>query len=112
MPAARLATTWLPAALWAGLIFALSSLRAGGSDLEAHEIALRKLAHFLEYAVLGALLARATDELPAFWLGVGYAVSDEIHQAFVPGREAAILDVAIDAAGVLAGVLALRRLAR
>jgi VanZ family protein len=34
-----------------------------------------------------------------------YAVSDEVHQALVPGRMGSPLDVAIDAAGVVLGVL-------
>ena len=50
---------------------------------------LRKLAHFAEFAVLGALLMRAVDRL---WLAVVvgslYAMTDELHQAFVDGRVA------------------------
>jgi VanZ family protein len=67
---------------------------------------LRKIAHAAEYALLGGLLVRATTRPgPAFALGVLYAVSDEIHQAFVPGRHGAPLDVAIDAVGVGIGIL-------
>jgi VanZ family protein len=32
-----------------------------------------------------------------------YAVSDEVHQLYVPGRNGSALDVGIDACGVLAG---------
>jgi hypothetical protein len=32
-----------------------------------------------------------------------YAITDEIHQFFVPGRHASIIDILIDFAGVLAG---------
>jgi VanZ family protein len=71
---------------------------------------VRKVAHVTEYAVLGALLVRATRrELPAFLLGVAYAASDEIHQHFVPGRHATPVDVAIDAVGVALGVALYRR---
>ena len=45
----------------------------------------------------------------AFALGVAYAATDEIHQHFVSGRHGAPVDVAIDAVGVLVGVLACRR---
>ena len=38
-------------------------------------------------------------------LAAAYAVTDEIHQTFVEGRHGAPLDVAIDTAGALAGVL-------
>src|SRR5262249_32995897 len=84
---------------------------------------IRKLAHFTEYLVLGLLITRALrDErgwrvehaLLAIALATVYAVSDEVHQHFVPGRTAAAGDVAIDAAGAFVGqvgiaVLALRR---
>jgi VanZ family protein len=106
-------SAWLPVVLWAGLIFALSSIPSLGTGLGTWDTVLRKLAHFTEYAVLGALVLRAVRrEPPAVALGVAYAASDELHQHFVPGRHAALRDVAIDAAGVLAGVLAGRRLWR
>jgi VanZ family protein len=96
---------------WAALIFALSSVPDLGTGLGGWDTALRKLAHTGEYAVLGALLQRATGRAPlAFALGVSYAVTDEIHQTFVPGRAGAPLDVAIDAVGVLVGVLLWLRL--
>ena len=112
MPVERAATTWLPVVAWAALIFALSSVPDLGTGLGTWDLVLRKLAHAGEYAVLGLLLARAVAELPAFALGVAYAVTDEVHQAFVNGRQAALLDVAIDAAGTLAGILLLRRVTR
>ncbi|MCR5812258.1 MAG: VanZ family protein [Lachnospiraceae bacterium] len=40
------------------------------------------------------------------WLtGTIYAVTDEIHQLFVPGRSCELRDIGIDSCGVLAGVL-------
>ena len=112
MPAERALATWLPVLLWAGVIFALSSIPSLATGLGTWDLLLRKLAHALEYAVLGLLLARAIAELPAFAGGLAYAVTDELHQSFVPGRQAALLDVAIDAAGVLCGVLLWRRVRR
>lgn len=106
------ASAWLPVVLWAGAIFAVSSVPGLATDLGVWDLVLRKLAHFAEYAILGALLARAVAALPAWVLGVLYAVSDEVHQSFVAGREGAVRDVAIDAAGVLVGVLVWRRLVR
>jgi VanZ family protein len=107
-----LAARWLPVVLWAGVIFALSSVPSLSSGLGAWDVVLRKLAHVAEYAVLGALLARAVPELAAQWAGIAYAVADEVHQHFVPGRHGALLDVAIDASGVLAGILLVRRTRR
>lgn len=96
---------WLPVAAWAALIFVLSSIPDLGTGLGGWDAVLRKLAHVAEYAILGALLARALGRpWTAFALGVAYAVSDELHQALVPGRLGSPVDVAIDAAGVALGV--------
>ena len=104
---------WLPVALWAALIFAFSAIPSLGTGLGPWDLALRKLAHAAEYAVLGALLVRALRRpLPAWGLAVLYAVTDELHQTFVPGRRGAPLDVAIDAAGAAIGVAAWLRWAR
>jgi VanZ like family len=104
---------WLPVVLWAGMIFALSSVPDLGTGLGGWDLVLRKLAHAGEYAVLGALLLRALGRpWVAFGLGIAYAISDEIHQSFVPGRLGSPLDVAIDAVGVAAGVLLWQRLRR
>jgi hypothetical protein len=107
-----LAARWLPVVVWAALIFAVSSVPSLDSGLGTWDLGLRKLAHLAEYAVLGALLARALPEFAAQWAGIAYAASDEFHQAFVPGRFGSLLDVAIDATGVLLGILLLRRLPR
>ncbi len=91
------------------LIFALSSvpdLRSGLPPL--WDAVLRKLAHAGEYAILAWLFFRAlrsqgVDSEFAAILGlvfsVVYAISDEVHQTFVPGRNGALLDVVIDALG-------------
>jgi len=70
-----------------------------------------KVAHSIEYAILAVLLVRAFKNMVfvktrwrMWWLtiivGAGYAVLDEIHQYFVPGRTADIFDVAADVVGV------------
>ena len=112
VPATRLASTWLPVLAWAALIFALSSVPSLSTGLGLWDLLLRKLAHAGEYAVLGALLARALPEPAALLVGAAYAVSDELHQTFVPGREGALLDVGIDSLGVLVGILLFRRARR
>ena len=38
-------------------------------------------------------------------IGGGYAITDELHQFFVSGRSAQVLDVVIDTSGVIVGVL-------
>lgn len=73
---------------------------------------VRKTAHFCEYALLGFLTAGICvsfykREIFTFfisWLaGSIYAVTDEIHQYFVPGRSCQVSDMALDACGVAAG---------
>jgi VanZ family protein len=107
MVAARL-TAWLPVAVWAAVIFTLSSIPSLDSGLGTWDTVLRKLAHLAEYAVLGALLYRALRREPAaIALGSLYAVTDEVHQAFVSGRQGSPLDWLIDTVGVVAGALLL-----
>lgn len=72
---------------------------------------LRKIAHFCEFAALGFFAVgafRYTLKSSRFYypliLCVCYAVSDEIHQYFVPGRACRIFDVFIDSCGSLCGI--------
>lgn len=105
MVAARL-TTWAPVVLWAGLIFALSSIPDLGTGLGTWDLVLRKLAHAAEYAVLSALALRALRSAPAaVLLGSAYAVTDEVHQAFVSGRHGSPRDWLVDTAGAVLGVV-------
>ena len=106
----RVLRLWLPVVAWALVIFALSSVPHLGTDLGVWDTILRKIAHTLEYAVLGALLTRALRRPGlAFLVAVLYAASDEFHQTFVPGRHGSPVDVAIDSIGIAVGVLAWQR---
>ena len=86
------------------------------SFLEVLSRVVRKSAHFGEFALLGFNLAaflrlRRLDKpraaaVPWAWLiATLYAGTDELHQMLVEARAPAILDVGIDSAGALAGVL-------
>ncbi len=102
----RLLSLWLPVVAWAALIFSLSSVSDLGTGLGGADLVLRKIAHAAEFAILAALLVRALGRPGwAAVLGIAYAISDEIHQSFVEGRLGSPVDVAIDAVGVLVGVL-------
>ncbi len=82
---------------------------------------VRKCAHLAEYAVLALLLWRAVHQpaepshTPWRWSKAGlvvalvalYAASDEIHQAFVPSRDASVRDVLLDTIGGALGLLCL-----
>ena len=90
-----------------------------GALLEDYSFYIRKTAHFSIYAILGFLVSNAFAyqnsiyDTPShlkrvlFSLVIGglYAVSDEIHQYFVPGRSCQLSDMLLDSAGVAAGVI-------
>ncbi|MFL5923882.1 MAG: VanZ family protein [Gaiellaceae bacterium] len=97
---------WGPVVAWAAVIFVLSAVPDLGTGLGSWDTVLRKCAHASEYAVFSLLLYRALGrELPAFLIGFAYAVTDEVHQAFVKGRHASPFDVAMDAAGLALGLV-------
>jgi VanZ family protein/phosphoserine phosphatase len=97
--------------VWAALIFTFSSIPDLGTGLGTWDLVLRKIAHAAEFALLGFLLVRALgNEWAGLFAGAAYAISDEIHQHFVPGRRAALLDVVVDTAGVAVGVYVVPRL--
>jgi len=96
---------WAPVVVWAAVIFVFSSVPDLGTGLGTWDLVLRKLAHTAEYAILGALLVRATGRSGlALAIGTLYAVSDEVHQVFVAGRHGSPIDVAIDAVGIAIGI--------
>ena len=80
-----------------------------------HHLA-RKLAHFTEYAILGALwfrgvtrsgLARPAATWLALAISVLCAIVDETHQSFLPSRTGAVQDVLLDSAGAFAAIVPL-----
>lgn len=83
------------------------------SVIEKAEKVVRKLAHYTIYTVGGFLImnyAYTTNlkskekVLYSIAFGAGYAVTDELHQFFMPGRSARAFDVGIDTLGVLTGI--------
>ncbi len=78
------------------------------------EKTIRKLAHFSLYTIVGILLMSLMSTYNirinkksaiSFYIGFFYAVTDEIHQIFIPGRTSSIKDIGIDCLGVLFGIL-------
>jgi VanZ family protein len=101
---------WAPVIFYALFIFSLSNRSYPGA-LPAFDT---KLFHPIEYMTLGIFLSVAwhhfsKQKRPFFVIlcvlisGVLFAVSDEIHQAFIPGRRARIADVLIDSVSVALG---------
>ena len=115
---ARRLALWGPVALWAGLLFFLSSRSDIGPagripDWLTHGTAYLIFAMLLARASVGGLLRPLAGQTAlAVVLGVTlYGVRDEWHQSFVPGRDSSAGDVAKDAGGAIVGVLLFRRLA-
>ena len=108
------AARWLAVAMWMGGIFYLSQqtapLGATASNLESivvHVVLYTGLALLFQWALTGGAVRRRLvfGWAPiAFALTVLYGVSDEAHQAVVPGRTPSLADVGLDAAGAMLGV--------
>jgi VanZ family protein len=103
---------WGPTVLWAGVLFLLSAWEdpSGFGLLHIPD----EILHVGIYSVLGVSLWWARESRPSgsspFWfilIGWGYGVSDEWHQSFVVGRDAALGDVVSDWFGVALGFGAL-----
>ena len=102
---------WVPAVLYASLIFFLSHQ----SNPPGPQVFPDYAAHFVEYALFGLTLtwgATSGFQQPLTSKSVGvvgvivvlYAISDEFHQSFVPNREASLGDVTADVLGAAACV--------
>jgi peptidoglycan/LPS O-acetylase OafA/YrhL len=110
-----------PARRSAGILFLLAV--AGGIFYLSHQPQIDivpplfpwqdKALHFAEFFLLGVALHVNRGLRPwwktGFMIAAGslYALSDEIHQAFVPGRDCSVQDMMADVAGLVAAVLLL-----
>jgi VanZ family protein len=128
------ATWWLLTLLWCGVIFGLTAagifsgpstgraVQKVAATVVAHpqpqsiqkaNTVIRKTAHVVVFAILGALAWQALRTWPAprraaLWawcFAALYACSDEFHQRFVSGRTGTIRDVALDAAAAALVIL-------
>jgi VanZ family protein len=123
-PGSSPAIEWLPVLLWGSVIFVMSTSTfsafntsrliepiilwlfptASVGTLAVVHALIRKSAHFVEYGVLFWLLLRgpmAKRPYTALALCIVYALLDEGHQMFVPGRTPSLYDVALDSTGAL-----------
>ncbi len=110
-PPKKFLVYWLPVIAYAGLIFIFSSIP--GSHIPRLFNYQEPVFHFLEYLVFGLLINRAWRAYyPAhsfcrrfflvFTFTLIYAIIDELHQAFVPGRNTSPIDIASDELGIIA----------
>jgi len=133
---------WLPAIVWAGVIWVLSTQefssaatsrfirpllewffpQASAETLETLHYAIRKAAHFAEYFVFSLLVLRGIRSERAGWkltwalatvaIAASYAALDEVHQAFVPERTGSPWDSLLDSSGAVVAQLLAWRSAR
>jgi VanZ family protein len=105
---------FLPAALYAAVIFYLSSQAHPLAFLPPEVLLQDKLLHLLEYAALAALLVPGlrlagvsvrAALLAALVMASLYGLTDEFHQSFVPGRDADVLDWVADTTGGAIGAI-------
>lgn len=130
----RIIMNWILLIAWMILIFVMSNQPADisnkqsdlfinilsfiGIDLNSTlgsiaSFAVRKTAHFTEYFILywlAVLVFKNYVEIKkariySLAIVLGYAITDEVHQYFIPGREMAFRDVMIDFSGGLFGCL-------
>ncbi|MDQ0352748.1 VanZ family protein [Alkalibacillus filiformis] len=126
--------SWLAVLMWMGLIFYFShqpgeeSSELSGSvveivlsivpfidaDTEWVHIVIRKGAHFFVYFILGVLVINAlrisgVKLKRSVWVSILvcllYAISDEVHQLYIPGRSGEVSDVVLDTVGASFGML-------
>jgi VanZ family protein len=103
---------WLPAIFYMAAIFFVSSMSdvgpppGGVSDKSMHMLVYAGLGVLFLLPLAKGLLGAVTwrRALAAVVLATVYGMSDEIHQAFVPGRYPDVLDVVADAIGAAVGV--------
>ena len=121
----NLITHWLPLIIWLSIIFIVSSIH--GSKLQflpfntitqvhiAELLSYRQATfHIGEYYLLVILIYRLLRVklnhpetfiyLLSFTTSIMYAISDEVHQYFVPGRFATLTDLIFDTSGIIIGL--------
>jgi len=112
----KLLNRFLPALLWATVIFILSSIPGKGFAKFQFFFYLPfadKLVHGVIYLILGVLTYRAFSPterrfnytLPlSIILCTAFGFTDELHQTFIPGRDMSMYDLLADSIGAIIGV--------
>jgi VanZ family protein len=103
---------WLPVIIFAILIFYASSMP--GEQIPDLFPFQSTIFHIAVYAIFAMLINRALKaHCPkmgifriffwVFFLSFSFAVSDELHQVFVPGRTPSLYDITCDTIGTIIG---------
>ncbi len=94
-----------------GIVTKIADIINYSGNLDTSIVIIRKLAHFIEYLILGILVLNACKYnsvksmiVLSIIICILYACLDEIHQLFILDRSGNILDVCIDTIGSLCGI--------
>ena len=76
--------------------------------------------HFIEYLILGFLLFQSITKdgfsinpiYGSILIGISFAISDEFHQSFVPGRHMSMFDIISDSVGLVSGIFVSSRISK
>jgi VanZ family protein len=105
---------WLPALVTMAVIFIFSSLPSYEvPDFGFLDVVIKNGGHFVGYALLAFAysfaLPRQLSQLQRGVIAIAfallYALSDEFHQSFVPGRNASWIDIIVDGLGASTAAL-------
>jgi len=105
---------WFPVIIYAAMIFIMSSMPKTLTESLYVFPHSDKVGHFFEYTIFGFLMIRALNSSArprtnislrtmAVLLCVLYAVTDEIHQHFIPSRSMEFADLISDGLGAFIG---------
>lgn len=109
-PTGRRMKFTLSAYIWGAMIFTISSIP--GSRVPILGITgIDKIVHFVEYIILSILVFRSVNTRKLWLIPVLllFALVDELHQKFIPGRDVEIIDLGVNFVGILSGWWAMRR---
>ncbi|MFZ2025252.1 MAG: VanZ family protein [Microgenomates group bacterium] len=112
---------WLPVIIWMGVIFAFSARqKIAVTDSYVLSFMFFKTLHLIEYAFLYVVTYRAVKNtlgmqkswiwLLPFCITVLFAITDELHQSYVPTREGKPRDAIIDMFGAMFAWISLKLL--
>ena len=101
---------WLAVVIYAIIIFLISSVP--GRDIPSLFSFQDVVFHIIEFGILSLLVNRAISRqnrnlgfvrrfLFVVIICLVYAMSDELHQGFVPGRDSSFIDFGYDSIGII-----------
>jgi VanZ family protein len=104
---------WVMVVVWVGFVEVLTSLPGSALPTVAVPFRIDWVAHFCLYGVLGLLLARAARVSGWAWQRLAlvalaisaFGVLDELHQLWIPGRDAEVMDWLMDTTGSVTGIV-------